>query len=354
MTRSDWLNLNGEWQLRQSATDDAPAFGTDAARAGQRAVPGRGAAVRGQRAAGDNRNYLFYRRTFTVPDELARTPGAAPLRRGRLADHRLGQRRAGRRPHRRLRRASPSTSPRAATAARNEIVVEVWDPTDSRQNGSQPPIGKQTRQPGGIFYTPGSGIWQTVWLEPVPPASISSVDLYSEPGRQHPRASGSSPGATSAATRVLAEALDGTHRGRHRHRRVHRVHACPCRTPAAGRPTTRSSTTCGSPCVTPQAVRSTGPRTTSACARSARGHGQRRAAAQAQRPVRLPDRHARPGLLARRALHRADRRRARVRPAEAQGPRLQHGAQAHQGRAAALVLPAPTGSACWSGRTCRR
>jgi hypothetical protein len=44
-----------------------------------------------------------------------------------------------------------------------EIVVAVWDPTDA---GPQP-RGKQVSKPEGIWYTPTSGIWQTVWLEPV-------------------------------------------------------------------------------------------------------------------------------------------------------------------------------------------
>ena len=44
-----------------------------------------------------------------------------------------------------------------------EIVVAVFDPTDA---GTQP-RGKQVRNPNGIWYTPTSGIWQTVWLEPV-------------------------------------------------------------------------------------------------------------------------------------------------------------------------------------------
>src|SRR4029079_10831674 len=58
-----------------------------------------------------------------------------------------------------------------------ELVVKAWDPTDPRHNGSVQPIWKQTKTPNGIFYTPSSGIWQTVWLEPTPASSISSVDL---------------------------------------------------------------------------------------------------------------------------------------------------------------------------------
>lgn len=45
----------------------------------------------------------------------------------------------------------------------NEITVRVWDPTDK---GPQP-RGKQVSNPEGVWYTPVSGIWQTVWVEPV-------------------------------------------------------------------------------------------------------------------------------------------------------------------------------------------
>lgn len=55
----------------------------------------------------------------------------------------------------------------------NSIVVGVSDPTDS---GSQP-RGKQKRSPGGIWYTPVSGVWQTVWLEPVPEAYIQNLKI---------------------------------------------------------------------------------------------------------------------------------------------------------------------------------
>lgn len=44
------------------------------------------------------------------------------------------------------------------------VTLVVWDPTDE---GLQP-RGKQTLRPHGIWYTASSGIWGTVWLEPVP------------------------------------------------------------------------------------------------------------------------------------------------------------------------------------------
>ncbi|MEN7548016.1 sugar-binding domain-containing protein [Rapidithrix thailandica] len=49
-----------------------------------------------------------------------------------------------------------------------ELVVSVWDPTD---DGPQP-RGKQINKPHAIWYTPVSGIWQTVWLETVPETYI--------------------------------------------------------------------------------------------------------------------------------------------------------------------------------------
>jgi beta-galactosidase/beta-glucuronidase len=52
-----------------------------------------------------------------------------------------------------------------------EIKVRVWDPTD---DGPQP-RGKQVNKPDGIWYTPVTGIWQTVWLEAVPESYIEST-----------------------------------------------------------------------------------------------------------------------------------------------------------------------------------
>ena len=53
----------------------------------------------------------------------------------------------------------------------NELIVSVWDPSDAGFQGR----GKQVQKGGGIFYTPTTGIWQTVWLEPVPKTYIRNV-----------------------------------------------------------------------------------------------------------------------------------------------------------------------------------
>lgn len=61
------------------------------------------------------------------------------------------------------------------TSGDQKIVIRVWDPTNA-DNSSQP-RGKQVIKPGGIFYTSVTGIWQTVWLEPVEELYIKSFRL---------------------------------------------------------------------------------------------------------------------------------------------------------------------------------
>lgn len=53
-----------------------------------------------------------------------------------------------------------------------EIVVQIYDPTKGGQ-----PRGKQDTHPGGIWYTPSSGIWQTVWYEAVNEKHISDFTV---------------------------------------------------------------------------------------------------------------------------------------------------------------------------------
>ncbi|WP_298741015.1 sugar-binding domain-containing protein [uncultured Chitinophaga sp.] len=57
----------------------------------------------------------------------------------------------------------------------NELLVKVFDPTDQGPN----PHGKQVLNPENIYYTPSSGIWQTVWVEKVP--SMYIADLKTTP-----------------------------------------------------------------------------------------------------------------------------------------------------------------------------
>lgn len=55
----------------------------------------------------------------------------------------------------------------------NEITLKVTDPSETSSQAS----GKQTSKRGNIWYTPQSGIWQTVWIEEVPENYISGIKL---------------------------------------------------------------------------------------------------------------------------------------------------------------------------------
>lgn len=63
-------------------------------------------------------------------------------------------------------------------AGDNELKVVVVDPTEKFQVG-----GKQIRNPRGIWYTPTSGIWQTVWTETVPETYVTGIRTASDFGR---------------------------------------------------------------------------------------------------------------------------------------------------------------------------
>ncbi len=57
-----------------------------------------------------------------------------------------------------------------------KLVVKVWDGT----NEGYQPCGKQANHPEGIWYTPVSGIWQTVWLEPVNNKYIQQINTVAD------------------------------------------------------------------------------------------------------------------------------------------------------------------------------
>lgn len=62
---------------------------------------------------------------------------------------------------------------KAVKDGENEITLKVWDPSEASSQAS----GKQTSKRGNIWYTPQSGIWQTVWIEEVPEKYITSVKI---------------------------------------------------------------------------------------------------------------------------------------------------------------------------------
>lgn len=99
-------------------------------------------------------------------------------------------------------------------ARTQKIRVRVWDPSDS---GPQP-RGKQVKDPKGIWYTPVTGIWQTVWLETVPESFLASV--YSntdwENGTQvfYPQVNSSKEGLEIEVTLKDGATVAGSFRGK--------------------------------------------------------------------------------------------------------------------------------------------
>lgn len=169
MVRSNWTNLNGQWDyaIRPKAEADAPQY------EGKILVPfpAESALSNVEREVGAD-NKLHYRRTFESPqrDESERVLlhfGAVDWQATVFVnDEKVGQHEGGFDPF-----YFDITD--ALSEGENELRVVVWDPTDS---GPQP-IGKQRDNPEGIWYTAVTGIWQTVWLERVPKAHIKSLDI---------------------------------------------------------------------------------------------------------------------------------------------------------------------------------
>ncbi|HEU4554122.1 MAG TPA: glycoside hydrolase family 2 TIM barrel-domain containing protein [Chitinophaga sp.] len=169
MMRSAWMNLNGAWQYALVPNSQT---GAPAAYAGNIQVP---YPVESQ-LSGVNKTVgkdqaVWYKRTFTLPTAFKKKNvllhfGAVDWQ----ADVYINGRHAG--THK--GGYDPFTFDITGLLKKSgaqEITVRVWDPTD---DGPQP-RGKQVKKPEGIWYTPVTGIWQTVWLEPVAPTYIASL-----------------------------------------------------------------------------------------------------------------------------------------------------------------------------------
>lgn len=212
MTRPDWQSLNGEWEFLNPATDDAGNVDRYAAPPLGQTLPER-VLVPYPIESGlsgimrnDNRDLMFYRRTFTVPAawngrRVQLHFGAVDyeatvwVNGAQVTTHRGG-----------YDRFEVDITAQLRGGA-NELVVRVYDPTDGR--GEKQPVGKQVNNPGGIFYTPSSGIWQTVWLEPTPTSSVYSVDIYPNLSNNTARVRVFTRGNVSGHS-VFAEAMAGT------------------------------------------------------------------------------------------------------------------------------------------------
>lgn len=169
LVRKDWLNLNGLWQFQPGAAGDAlpqgklgktilVPFPVESALSGVM----------------EHHDRLWYRRSFTVPSgwkgkQIMINFGAIDYESEVWVNgKRLGVHKGGYDPF------SYNITSALKGDGRQELTVRVYDPTDK---GGQP-RGKQTLNPQGIMYQSVTGIWQTVWLEPLTsPVTIGNLKI---------------------------------------------------------------------------------------------------------------------------------------------------------------------------------
>jgi len=177
LTRKRWQNLNGLWEYAITKREAPQPEQMD----GEILVPYPvESALSGVMRRLGYTQRLWYRRGFEV---------AKDFRSGRLLLHfgavdweatvwvngqKVGLHRGGYDPF------SFDITDFLVPESRQEIVVSVWDPTDT---GYQP-RGKQVLQTEGVWYTASSGIWQTVWLEPVPESFIERLRIVPDVDRE--------------------------------------------------------------------------------------------------------------------------------------------------------------------------
>ncbi|MBL7257391.1 AbfB domain-containing protein [Paractinoplanes lichenicola] len=167
LTRTDWQSLNGIWQFAGASNINTPPTGQTLGEEILVPYPIESALSGIMR----RQDYSYYKRSFTVPagwsgKNVQLNFGAVDWQskvwvNGTL----LGTHEGG------YDKFSYDITS-ALRSGSNEIIVGVWDPT----NGQDIPVGKQRLSRGGIWYTPYSGIWQTVWLEPTNPARVTRLD----------------------------------------------------------------------------------------------------------------------------------------------------------------------------------
>ncbi|WP_432850252.1 glycoside hydrolase family 2 protein [Amycolatopsis sp. CA-161197] len=168
LTRDAWQNLNGVWEFEPALTAEPP-FGRQLHEKILVPYPVESALSGIMR----HETHMWYRRTFDIPE---------PWRSQRIllhfqaVDYDTTVYVNG---HEVTRHAGGYDSfsadiTDALTTGPQELVVGVTDTTGDGQ-----PLGKQRAPGAGVFYTPSSGIWQTVWLEPVRPVHITRVDTTS-------------------------------------------------------------------------------------------------------------------------------------------------------------------------------
>ena len=169
MRRNSYLNLNGRWEYAITDSDESPQRWD-----GTILVPfSPESALSGVGRSLQPGQTLWYRREVIVPQGFIPADGrlllhfgavdqeAAVYWNGRLLGRHMGGYNAF------------TLDATDALGPRNSLVVRVHDDTDASFHSR----GKQKTRRGGIWYTPQSGIWQTVWMEAVPRHYIESLRI---------------------------------------------------------------------------------------------------------------------------------------------------------------------------------
>ena len=199
MERNDWKNLNGPWKYAITKKGDP----TPAAYQGDILVPfAVESSLSGVGKMINEKEELWYQRTFDVPSawrgkQILLHFGAVDWKAEVwVNDVKVGEHTGGFTPF-----YFDITS--VLNKGNNDLVVKVWDPSD---RGEQP-RGKQIANPHGIWYTPVTGIWQTVWLEPV--ATQYITNLKTTPDIDNNSVKVEVAANTTSADKVEVKVFDG-------------------------------------------------------------------------------------------------------------------------------------------------
>ena len=168
MERPQWLNLNGLWDYAITKKD-APLPKTFDGKilvpfAIESSLSGVGKTIKADQS-------LWYERKFQIPEDwkgknVLLNFGAVDWKAEVFVNgNKIGEHTGGYTPF-------SFNITKNLKDVENSLAVRVWDST-----GNGLPRGKQIENPRGIFYTSVSGIWQTVWLEPVSASHISGLKI---------------------------------------------------------------------------------------------------------------------------------------------------------------------------------
>ena len=172
MVREHWVNLNGLWEYAITPIESVPEKMD-----GHILVPfAVESALSGVGRAVTENDALWYSREITIPKDwdgqrIILHFGAVDWKAEVYVDDRfVGEHKGGYTPF------SFDITDALGKGRRHTLKVKVTDSTDKWYQ----PHGKQVSDPRGIWYTAVTGIWQTVWMEPVPSSSINSYYAVSD------------------------------------------------------------------------------------------------------------------------------------------------------------------------------